>query len=93
MGNKWKKYAPKFIVGADILKSGAWKFDMEKNIIETCDYNKKTMGTVFRWKNHKDYSDVATDYIIFDSKINGKKTRFAFDTACQTNKLQRGFDM
>lgn len=86
----YQKYAPRFIVGADILKSGAWKFDMERNSIEPYDYNKKTIGTVFRWKNHKDYSDVAIDYIIFDSKINGKKTRFAFDTGCKSNKLPRG---
>ena len=87
----YQKYAPQFILGADILKSGAWKFDMERNVIEPYDYHKKAKGTVFRWKNHKDYSDVAIDYIIFDSKMDGKKTRFAFDTGCKNNKLQRGF--
>lgn len=86
----YQKYAPKFIVGADILKSGAWKFDMNKEIIEPYDYNQKPKNFVFKWKNHKDYPDVAVDYIIFESKINGKKTRFAFDTGCKNNKLQRG---
>ena len=33
---------------------------------------------------------MAIDYIILDSKVNGKKTRFAFDTGCRNNKLQRG---
>ncbi|EKU92572.1 hypothetical protein [Bacteroides oleiciplenus] len=87
----YQKYAPKFIVGANILKSGAWKFDMERSIIEPYNANKRAAGTVFKWKNHKNYSDVAIDYIIFDSKIDGKKTRFAFDTACKNNKLQRNF--
>ena len=32
---------------------------------------------------------MAIDYIILDSKVNGKKTRFAFDTGCRNNKLQR----
>ena len=47
-------------------------------------------GTIYKWKNHEDYPDVAIDYIILDSKVNGKKTRFAFDTGCRNNKLQRG---
>ena len=33
---------------------------------------------------------MAIDYIILDSKINGKKVRFAFDTGSKNNKLQRG---
>lgn len=86
----YQKYAPKFIVGANILKSGAWKFDMEKNIVEPYDSNNKTKGIIYKWKNHEDYPDVAIDYIILDSKVNGKKTRFAFDTGCRNNKLQRG---
>lgn len=84
------KYAPKFIVGANILRSGAWKFDMEKNIVEPYDSNNKAKGIIYKWKNHEDYPDVAIDYIILDSKVNGKKTRFAFDTGCRNNKLQRG---
>lgn len=86
----YQKYAPKFIVGADILKSGAWKFDMQKNMIEPYDCDNKTSGIVYKWKNHIDYPDVAIDYIIFDSKVNGKKARFAFDTGCKNNKLQHG---
>ena len=39
----YQKYAPKFIVGANILRSGAWKFDMEKNIVEPYDSNNKEM--------------------------------------------------
>ena len=48
------------------------------------------INTIYKWKNHEDYPDVAIDYIILDSKVNGKKTRFAFDTGCRNNKLQRG---
>ena len=33
---------------------------------------------------------MAIDYIILDSKVNGKKTRFAFDTGSKYNKLQHG---
>lgn len=86
----YKKYAPRFIIGANILKSTAWKFDMERNSIEPYNYSNKTKGIIYRWKNHKDYPDVAIDYIILDSKINGKKVRFAFDTGSKNNKLQRG---
>lgn len=69
----YQKYAPKFIVGANILRSGAWKFDMEKNIVEPYDSNNKAKGIIYKWKNHEDYPDVAIDYIILDSKVNGKK--------------------
>lgn len=86
----YQKYAPKFIIGADILKSGAWRFDMERNIIEPYDSNNKAKGIIYKWKNHLDYPDVAIDYIILDSKVNGKKTRFAFDTGSKYNKLQHG---
>lgn len=41
-------------------------------------------------ENHLDYPDVAIDYIILDSKVNGKKTRFSFDTGSKYNKLQHG---
>lgn len=49
----YQKYAPKFIVGANILRSGAWKFDMEKNIVEPYDYNNKTKGIIYKWKTMK----------------------------------------
>lgn len=51
----YQKYAPKFIIGADILKSGAWKFDMERNVIEPYDSNNKAKGIIYKWKNHLDY--------------------------------------
>lgn len=51
----YQKYAPKFIIGADILKSGAWKFDMERNVIEPYDSNNKAKGIISKWKNHLDY--------------------------------------
>lgn len=86
----YQKYAPKFIIGANILKQGAWKFDMEKSIIEPYDCNKKTKGVVYKWKNHKNYSDVAIDYIVLEGKVGSKNTRFIFDTGCRNNKLQFG---
>lgn len=70
----YQKYAPRFIIGANILKSTAWKFDMERNSIEPYNHNNnKAKGIIYRWKNHKGYSDVAIDYIILDSKIKGKR--------------------
>lgn len=86
----YQKYAPKFIIGANILKQGAWKFDMEKSIIEPYDYNKKAERVVYKWKDHMSYSDVAIDYIVLDGKIGKKNTRFIFDTGCKSNKLQLG---
>lgn len=83
----YKKYAPRFIIGANILKYGAWKFDMKKQIIEPYNHKSKNQAIVYKWKNHEDYSDVAMDYIILDSKVNGKETRFAFDTGSKNNKL------
>lgn len=84
----YQKYAPKFIIGANILKQGAWKFDMEKSIIEPYDCNKKVKGVVYKWKNHRHYSDVAIDYIVLEGKVGKKNTRFIFDTGCRNNKLQ-----
>ena len=86
----YQKYAPKFIIGANILKQGAWRFDMESKLIEPYDYNKKTKGVVYKWKNHNSYSDVAVDYIILEGKVGKKNTRFIFDTGSKNNKLQSG---
>ena len=61
-----------------------------RNIIESYDFNNKAKGIIYKWKNHLDYPDVAIDYIILDSKVNGKKTRFSFDTGSKYNKLQHG---
>ena len=49
----FQKYAPKFIVGANILRSGAWKFDMEKNIVESYDSNNKAKGLFINGKTMK----------------------------------------
>lgn len=86
----YKQYAPKFIIGANILKSNVWKFDMKNKVIVPYNNEEKIKGTTYKWKNHKDYSDVALDYIIFDSKVSGKKTRFVFDTGSKNNILQKG---
>ena len=86
----YQKYAPHFIIGADLLKSGVWKFDMQtKTVVRLADSN-SVNGMAIKWKNHEDYPDVAMDYIIFDSKIKGRKTRFTFDTGTKYNKLERG---
>ena len=83
----YQKYAPKFIIGANILKQGIWKFDLKNSIIEPYDYKKKNGGTVYKWENHRSYSDVAMDYIVFEGFACGKKTRFVFDTGTRNNRL------
>lgn len=86
----YQQYAPDFITGANILKSGAWKFDTKQGILTPCDIKQKSRGTTFRWKNHEDYKDVGMDYIVFEGKVNGKKIRWTFDTGSLHNKLPRG---
>lgn len=83
----YQKYAPQFIIGANILKQGTWKFDMKNGIIEPYDYKKKAEGIVYKWKNHRSYSDVALDYIVFEGTVCGKRTRFIFDTGTRNNRL------
>lgn len=87
----YKHYAPKFIIGANILKQERWKIDTKAGTMEPCKENLKTIS--YKWKNHRDYIDVAKDYIVLVGDIDNQKTRFIFDTGSKFNKLPHDFKL
>ena len=81
-------YAPMFIVGGNILYTGAWNFDMVSKTIEPYDVRKKATGKVLHWKVLKNVLNI----IMLKSKINGRRISFMFDTGSRYCKLPEGFD-
>ena len=85
----FNKYAPDFIVGANLLSRRIWEFNMQKSELILCDKETKK-GTVLRWKSHDNYKDISLGFIVFEGKIEGKKNRFVFDTGTKTCKIHEG---
>lgn len=84
----FRQYAPRFIVGANILKTGAWMVDTERQVFEPYDVGAKAAGTVLRWKCPKRFHHA--DAIFLNGKVEGRKAWFLFDTGARHNKLPQG---
>ena len=80
-------YAPRFIVGANILNTGAWKFDLTSKTVKPYDAGRKATGTVLHWKMSKKTLNI----IMFKSKIKRRSISFMFDTGSRYCKLPEGF--
>lgn len=90
----YQEYAPKFIIGASILSDRPLKFDFTSGTLYPIKYDKSIKnGLKLSWKDSKQYSDIPIGYIIFDTEINGKEVRLAFDTGSKTNKLPSNFQL
>lgn len=89
----YQSYAPNFIVGADILRDRPLKFNKNSMKIETPTENKRKGGTIIKWKDRNGISDIPNEYIIFETKIQGQKYIFAFDTGSKGNKLPNGIQL
>ena len=50
LSGKFIDYAPRFIIGGNILIRGAWKFDLANNSVEAYDIKRKPTGNVIHWK-------------------------------------------
>lgn len=87
---KLQQFAPKFIVGGDLLKRGIWMFDMINKKIMPCaavpDHATVTLHS-------KNYTDAAMNHIYFKGKIGGHSTRILFDTGATRNELTTDFNV
>ena len=89
---KLKHYAPKFILGGDILKRNLWCFDLkDKKITKLENPELKNIQSTIKWKNHDDYKDAFLNSIYFDGKIVGKKVRILFDSGSRRNFIPQKF--
>lgn len=84
---KLKQYAPKFIIGGDILKRDLWCFDLNRNIMKRYDLVPVNIKRTLAWKNQEDYSDAALNSIYLKGRIEGKNARIFFDTGSRKNEL------
>lgn len=86
MAGKLKQFAPKFIIGGDILKRDLWCFDLKTYQLQRLSNLPTNVATSLPWKQH---ADDGLNMIIFKGKIAGKKTRILFDTGSRFNRLLR----
>ena len=92
LAGKLKHYAPKFILGGDILKRNLWCFDLkDKKITKLEKININNIQNTLKWKNHNGYKDAFLNSIYFEGKIAGKKARILFDSGSRRNFLPQKF--
>ena len=84
LAGKLKQFAPKFIIGGDILKRDPWCFDLKEYKLQRLKNVPAHVGTAIRWKK---YADTGLNIIYFKGKIAGKKTRIHFDTGARFNAV------
>jgi hypothetical protein len=84
LAGKLKQFAPKFIIGGDILKRDSWCFDMKTYKLQRINELPTNVATSLAWKQH---ADDGLNMIVFKGKIAGKKTRTLFDTGSRFNEL------
>ena len=90
LSGKFIDYAPRFIIGGNILIRGAWKFDLANNSVEPYDIKRKPTGNVIHWKYYPKKKAVNT--IRLKGVIGKDKVSFLFDTGSRHCKLPKGFD-
>ena len=91
LSGMFAQYAPKFIIGGDVLKRDYWEFDLGKFSMIQRTIIPQNIQYQLHWKNHEDYSSAFLNAIIFQGKIAGQKTKILFDTGSRTNKIPRSF--
>ncbi len=84
LAGKLKQFAPKFIIGGDILKRDPWCFDLKTCQLQRLNNLPTNVATSLAWKN---YADAGLNIIHFKGKIAGKKTRIHFDTGTRFNAV------
>lgn len=88
----FQKYAPDFVIGADILRDRTLVFNLSsKKLYPVRNKTIKKEAVKLTWKDCKRYPDVPLSFIIFEAKISGEDVFFAFDTGSRTNKLPINF--
>ena len=89
LSGKLIDYAPRFIIGGNILITGAWKFDLSNNSVEPYDIKRKPNGNVIHWNYYPKKKAVNT--IRLKGVIGKEKVSFFFDTGSRYCKLPKGF--
>ena len=87
---KLQQFAPKFVVGGEILKNDLWCYDLKENTLQRYTTTPDNVVATIKWKR---YADSALNHIYFEGKIGGKKTRILFDTGATRNSLTSAFDL
>ena len=87
---KLQQFAPKFVVGGEVLKRDLWCYDLKRYALQR--YMRVPKNVVYTIKL-KRYADTALNHIYFEGKIGGKKTRILFDTGAVRNAVTSNFDI
>ena len=85
-----QQYAPKFIIGGEVLKKDLWCYDLKRNTLQRYMRVPKNVVATIKWKK---YADAALNLIYFEGKIGGKDTRIFFDTGAVRNAVTINFDI
>ena len=85
-----QQYAPKFIIGGEVLKKDLWCYDLKRNTLQRYMRVPKNVVATIKWKR---YADAALNHIYFEGKIGGKDTRIFFDTGAVRNAVTINFDI
>ena len=85
-----QQYAPKFVIGGEVLKKDLWCYDLKRNTLQRYMRVPKNVVATIKWKR---YADAALNHIYFEGKIGGKDTRIFFDTGAVRNAVTFNFDI
>ena len=85
-----QQFAPKFIIGGEVLKKDLWCCDLKEYTLQRYMCAPKNVVATIKWKR---YADAALNLIYFEGKIGGKDTRIFFDTGAVRNAVPSNFDI
>ena len=85
-----QQFAPKFVIGGEVLKKDLWCCDQKEYTLQRYMRVPKNVVATIKWKK---YADAALNHIYFEGKIGGKDTRIFFDTGAVRNAVTFNFDI
>ena len=85
-----QQFAPKFIIGGEVLKKDLWCCDLKEYTLQRYVRVPKNIVATIKWKK---YADAALNLIYFEGEIGGKDTRIFFDTGAVRNAVPSNFDI
>ena len=85
-----QQFAPKFIIGGEVLKKDLWCCDLKEYTLQRYMCAPKNVVATIKWKK---YADAALNLIYFEGEIGGKDTRIFFDTGAVRNAVPSNFDI
>ena len=85
-----QQFAPKFVIGGEVLKKDLWCCDQKEYTLQRYMRVPKNVVATIKWKK---YADAALNHIYFEGKIGGKDTRIFFDTGAVRNAVTFNFEI